>query len=64
MKFISPPCVARRLSLFDCLVGGITLTLSVGALATAPYLTAAKPITDAQGRISVIVDFFDDALLS
>ena len=37
---------------------------STAALASAPHLRAAKPITDEQGRVQVIIDFTDDAHLA
>ena len=37
---------------------------SFAALAEAPYLQAAQPITDTQGRVQVIIDFRDDAHVS
>jgi hypothetical protein len=39
----------------------LTLVVSAEAAAKAPYLQSDKPIKDGQGRISVIIDFNDDA---
>ena len=40
------------------------MALSGALFAAAPYLQTDKPITDEQGRISVIVDFVDNAHVS
>ena len=43
-------------------ISASTMIVSLAAAAEAPYVRAAKPIKDDQGRVQVIIDFTDDAL--
>ncbi len=56
------PCIApRRTRLLMAMIVAASALASLPAFAQAPYLRAAQPITDSQGRTQVIVDFAEKA---
>lgn len=66
-KRLASPSVTRKIIAGTTRLGSAFIVAAAVASsasyasALAPYLQAAKPITDGQGRIEVIIDFNDDA---